>query len=70
MIYSGSYTNNFGKKVEITEDAKDILKTALGVQLMYAAGIAPAEAGAMVRYAVKEAKKMKVGKSSKPLFKN
>jgi len=70
MIYSGSYTNNFGKKVEITEDAKDILKTALGVQLMYASGLAPAEAGAMVRYAVKEVKKMKVSKPSKPLFKN
>lgn len=70
MIYSGSYKNNFGKEVKITEEAKDVLITAFGVQLMYAAGIAPAEAGAMVRYAVKEVKKMKVKKASKPLFKN
>ena len=61
---------HFGKEVKITDEAKDVLITAFGVQLMYASGIAPAEAGAMVRYAVKEAKKMKVKKASKPLFKN
>lgn len=68
MIDSGSYTNDFGKEVRLTEDAKNVLVAAFSAQLMYAAGVAPAEVGSMARYAVKEAKKMTVKKPSKPLF--
>lgn len=70
MINSGSYTNNYGKEIKLSEDAIEVLKVAFAAQLTYFSGIVPAEVGSMSRYAVREAKKMTVKKRSKPLFRN
>lgn len=70
MINSGSYTNNYGKEIKLSEDAIEVLKVAFAAQLTYASGFVPAEVGSMSRYAVREAKKMTIKKRSKPLFRN
>jgi hypothetical protein len=57
LSITGEYTDNFGKKKEISEDKKDALKFLIGPAVLSNVGLAPVEVNTVVRNAIKDSKK-------------
>lgn len=64
IALTGKYKNRYGKEVELDSKAQEIASSVFLAKLLYASGFAPVEVGTMSNYAMKEAKKLKVKKSS------
>ena len=60
---TGKYTNNYGKVVELDDNAREIARNNFIPKLLYSAGLAPVEVGTMANYTTKELKRMKKSKS-------
>ena len=64
IALTGKYENRYGKEVELDSKAQEIASSVFLAKLLYASGFAPVEVGTMSNYAMREAKKLKVKKSS------
>ena len=64
IALNGKYENRYGKEIKLDKKAQEIAATVFLAKLLYASGIAPVEVGTMSNYAMREAKKLKVKKSS------
>lgn len=57
LSVTGEYTDDFGKKKTISDDAQDGLKMLIVPALMTNTGLAPSEVNSVIRYAIKDSKK-------------
>ena len=64
IALTGKYDSRYGKEVQLDSRAQEIASTVFLTKLLYASGLAPVEVGTMSNYAMREAKKLKVKKSS------
>jgi hypothetical protein len=57
LAFTGKYVDDYGKQKSISEKDQKALQPFVGVGLLSAVGLAPSEAGSVVRYMIKAAKK-------------
>ncbi len=57
LAATGKYTDDFGKEKTISEKDQETLKPFIGLGFLSSIGLAPSEAGSVLRYMVKNVKK-------------
>lgn len=57
LAATGKYTDDFGKEKTISEKDQETLKPFIGLGFLSSIGLAPSEAGSVIRYMVKNVKK-------------